>query len=556
MIANQIQQRRKTMVVLGAPTVIVAAAILYFIGSGRVSLWDRDEAWYAQTSRQMAQGGDWVVPRFLDSPRYAKPIFIYWCQAASMKLLGATSLAARLPSAVAMLGTITLLAAVLKREAGTARAALTALIFASSAIVIAAAKMCLTDSVMLFFLTTAQLALFRIYKTLKWSADEDPRTCFVLWFAVAGAILTKGPFPLVVLLATLIVLAAFDVGGNFKSWAAWKSAIRWWRSLRPLIGLVIIICIVAPWLIMLYLREPGSLRAMLLEPVKHLTSDQDSQWVYPGYYPLTIWLTYFPWSLLLPAALIYAWKRRKQPQVRFALATILGNWIFVELMITKLPHYLLPSFNSLAFLTSGVLLVWIRRGVVPWQMKIAAVAWGLVTLALAILPWAPRRYFEIPTTAAVVFTSVGIIYAIAVPVLWHRRRIAAAVTLMGFGMVLAIAILFGLYFPQATFLRLPETVGAKLRDVGATGQQNVIMTGFTEPSLAFYQGGAIRPRPDDFLIAHPPTDWPDWIVLNSDLYQSLPPDRRRHLEQIASFHGFNYNIPMRPVTVIIARTRK
>src|SRR5439155_12478974 len=105
----------KTRLVLGAPMVIIAAAILYFIGAGRVSLWDRDEAWYAQTSKQMLESGDWVVPRFLDLPRYAKPIFIYWCQATSMKLFGATTLAARIPSAIAMLGTISLLAVVLKR---------------------------------------------------------------------------------------------------------------------------------------------------------------------------------------------------------------------------------------------------------------------------------------------------------------------------------------------------------------------------------------------------------------------------------------------------------
>src|SRR5678816_669283 len=114
MIATPIQQRRKTKLVLSAPAVVVAAAILYFVGAGRVSLWDRDEAWYAQTSKQMLESGDWVVPRFLDTPRYAKPIFIYWCQATSMKLFGPTALAARIPSAVAMVGTISLLALMLK----------------------------------------------------------------------------------------------------------------------------------------------------------------------------------------------------------------------------------------------------------------------------------------------------------------------------------------------------------------------------------------------------------------------------------------------------------
>src|SRR5882672_949144 len=153
--------------------VIAAAAILYFIGAGRVSLWDRDEAWYAQTSKQMLESGDWVVPRFLDSPRYAKPILIYWCQASSMKLFGPTALAARIPSAVAMVGTITLLAVVLKRAVGAQRASITILIFASSAMIIASAKMCLTDSVMLFLLTAAQVAMFRIYRASRTSAEAD-----------------------------------------------------------------------------------------------------------------------------------------------------------------------------------------------------------------------------------------------------------------------------------------------------------------------------------------------------------------------------------------------
>src|SRR5258705_13364911 len=138
---------------LGVLLVIGAVGILYFIGAGSVSLWDRDEAWYAQTSRQMVQSGDWVVPRFLDSPRYAKPILIYWCQAASMKLFGPTALAARIPSAGAMVGTIVLLGLVLKRAGGAERAAVTAFVFASSAGGRAWAKMCVAGRVVVFFLT-------------------------------------------------------------------------------------------------------------------------------------------------------------------------------------------------------------------------------------------------------------------------------------------------------------------------------------------------------------------------------------------------------------------
>ena len=48
------------------------------------------------TTRQMMLiSGDWVVPRFLDQVRTAKPPFIYWCQATAMRVLGDNAFAAR-----------------------------------------------------------------------------------------------------------------------------------------------------------------------------------------------------------------------------------------------------------------------------------------------------------------------------------------------------------------------------------------------------------------------------------------------------------------------------
>ena len=43
-------------------------------------LLDRDEPRFAEASREMRQGGDYVVPMFNHTPRYAKPPLIYWCQ--------------------------------------------------------------------------------------------------------------------------------------------------------------------------------------------------------------------------------------------------------------------------------------------------------------------------------------------------------------------------------------------------------------------------------------------------------------------------------------------
>src|SRR2546422_588144 len=102
--------------------IALGAAAVYIAGNGSVSLFDRDEPRYAQCSRQMLQSGDWVVPRLFDEVRTAKPVFIYWCQAAAMKMLGDTAFAARLPSALAMPVTLIGFAAFVWRVAGQRRA--------------------------------------------------------------------------------------------------------------------------------------------------------------------------------------------------------------------------------------------------------------------------------------------------------------------------------------------------------------------------------------------------------------------------------------------------
>src|SRR4051812_25016070 len=102
--------------------IILGAAALYLVGNGSVSLWDRDEPRYAQCSRQMLDGyagpkrappPGFVVPHFLDDLRTEKPPFIYWCQAAAMKVFGENDFAARFPSALGMTLVLTLLAVVL-----------------------------------------------------------------------------------------------------------------------------------------------------------------------------------------------------------------------------------------------------------------------------------------------------------------------------------------------------------------------------------------------------------------------------------------------------------
>ncbi len=67
---------------------------------GASGLWDPWEPRYAQTAREMAEAGEWIVPRYRESPRLVKPPLTYWMIAVSQSFLGTGEAASRLPSAL------------------------------------------------------------------------------------------------------------------------------------------------------------------------------------------------------------------------------------------------------------------------------------------------------------------------------------------------------------------------------------------------------------------------------------------------------------------------
>jgi hypothetical protein len=540
---------------LATAGIILAASLTYSLGNGRINLWDCDEAWFAQSSRQMVQNGDWVIPRFLDQPRYAKPIFIYWCQALSMKMFDANAMGARLPSVLGVTLTLILLVVAMSRALPARLVMYAILVFSTSIMVVSAGKMCVTDGVLLLFVTGAQLCLYRIY-TAKSATPASP----LLWICVGLAGLTKGPSVLLVLIATMLALTAFDFRQGFRR------AVAWWPATRPLWGLLIVAAIVLPWLLAAFIRDRQFVFNLLLEPVRHAATNRSGgQPAWPGYHLLTIWITLFPWSLFLPAAIAFGWRNRASAPIRFAMATVLGNWICMELMITKLPQYLLPIYSSLALLIASAL-VDERRGQDKSRLYIAgAILWMLAAIALGLAPWVvTRQLSDSSGTAATVFAALTIAYAFAVFLAVVFRRPVVADLIMGLGLHLLLAVLLAWYIPSASFVRLPEAIGARLRDLGATERDRVALLGirlydpesystrgYPAPSHAFYQGGTIRERDDDFLLDTEPQDWPRWIVLTSDIYDRLGADRRALLHPIATFHGFNYNIPLGPIDVLI-----
>src|SRR3954463_10528180 len=193
---------------------ILCALLLFLPGFFTIPAIDRDEARFAQATKQMVESGDFVDIRFQDDVRYKKPVGVYWLQSAVVETASKLGLPRaelriwlyRVPSLIGALGAIlltywTALAFVTRRGA-----ALAALMIGSCVVLGAEARLAKTDAMLLLTVVAAIGAMARVY--LSWQRGEDPAHPpwswpAIFWTALAGGILLKGPLILMFVVLTI-----------------------------------------------------------------------------------------------------------------------------------------------------------------------------------------------------------------------------------------------------------------------------------------------------------------------------------------------------------------
>ena len=91
----------------------------------------------------------------------------------------------------------------------------------------------------------------------------------------------------------------------------------------------------------------------------------------------------------------------------------------------------------------------------------------------------------------------------------------------------------------------------------AIDQDGILLLMPKEPSLAFYQGGAIREESDNAYLEHTdPLVWPRWIVMSREIWEASPQDVRARLEIIDFARGWWYANRGKRVEVLVARKRR
>src|SRR5438552_185192 len=175
-----------------------------------------------------------------------------------------------------------------------------------------------------------------------------------------------------------------------------------------------------------------------------LIGPQESHGAPPFSYLLMAMATFWPGSLLLVPALARGWRRHELPAERFLLAWLVPAWAILELVPTKLPHYVLPLYPALALLTAAALVEgapFAQSGWVRYANFVAQGLWVVVTVVLAaVLIVLPLRFGGQVSIAGIIGTAV--LLGLAAALLYRRPRpqlVATAVAGLSAAFLLPVA---------------------------------------------------------------------------------------------------------------------
>jgi 4-amino-4-deoxy-L-arabinose transferase-like glycosyltransferase len=448
---------------------------------------DRDEARFVQATKQMVESGDYIDIRFQQDVRYKKPVGIYWLQAAAVESASALGLPRaqlrvwlyRIPSLIGAVGAVlltywTALAFVTRRGA-----LLAAMMMCSSLLLGVEGRLAKTDAMLLLTVIAALGAMGRIY--LSWQRGETAEqdgwgVPLIFWTALAGGILIKGPVILLFVGLTIVTVAVLD-----------RSA-EWLRRLKPAIGLAWLALLVLPWFVAIYLRAGETFFAKSVgdDMLSKLLRGQESHGGPPGLYFLLFWLTFWPGSALAGMAAPAVWRARRQPGAQFLLAWLIPSWIVLELVVTKLPHYVLPLYPAVAILIAGVVerrvlddRAWVQRGAAWWFVVPVALSVGAIVLSISLL----RQ----PEFAAWPFAAGAAIFGLFAWWLFDPQR-AEQSLLNAIAAALLIATgIYGIVLPALKPAFPSAEIARELRKVVCVGPL-AASAGFQEPSLVFMVG--------------------------------------------------------------------
>ncbi len=324
---------------------LLLAALTFFAGLGRGAITDSDEAFYAESSREMVASGDWITPHYNYQPRFQKPVLYYWLTSATYLVAGPTEMGARLWAALAGVGLVLVTAAAGRRWYDETTGLLAGAIVATNFGYFSIGRMALPDLPLTFCITLAIWAF--LVSTLE--QERNPRKFVILAALGLGlGFLMKGPVGVIIpamVIVPVLMIERRSIGLN---------------PADIVLGFLIFIGVAMPWYLMMWGRHGNDyLQGFFVgDNFERFATDRFND-PRPWWFYLPIVAGgLLPWT---PLALVWLGPITQFLRGRRAVGTIdlrLLMWaglplLFYSISVGKQPRYVLPVLPPLALLLAS-----------------------------------------------------------------------------------------------------------------------------------------------------------------------------------------------------------
>lgn len=522
---------------LAAHMFLVLLCVAFF-APGIVSLPtnDRDEALFAQASKQMIESGNYTDIKVQDKARYKKPIGIYWLQAASVQLFNPDHLneiwAYRIPSFIGATTAVIMTARLGALLFGPLIGFLAAIMLAGCVILNVEARLATTDAALLGAIIVALYAIARVYKERKSSLG----VFFMFWTALAVGFLLKGPVILLVLFSTLL-------------WLRWSDKnLKWLKELKLLPGLAYALLLTAPWFIAIGLQSQGAFfqQSAGQDMLSKIWQGQDRGIIPPSAHLLAFPVVFFPFALFALLAVPDSWKNRRDTGVKFLLGWIIPTWIVFELSLTKLPHYVMITYPAIAILAAKAFVDGypaLAQRKWRWVTAVSVGVWLVIGTGFAfvfgLLPYLIAATWNVGAIAV----GALLILAQGAALFFLLQRKANSIIVTAAGSLIFLAYTFGILLPSLPNFWITRDVVLTAEYLKPCDELQIISAAYKEPSLVFMAGTNTKFDNDGEAVAKAMKQNPCAMGLIDkdrlkDFLAAYPKKSDRPMS-IGNIHGYN-----------------
>ena len=505
--------------------VVLLAVLAFFGGLGRGAIGDNDEAFYAESAREMVESGDWITPHFNYEPRFQKPALYYWLTAALFAVAGPDEFLARLWSALAGVGLVLVTTSCGRRWYDESVGLLAGAIAATSVGYFAVSRMALPDLPLAFSVTAATWAIF--VATLE--RERNPRE-WLFYAAVATALgfLVKGPLAIVLPLVVVVPILLMER----RSYNVQFSDV--------VLAALLLFAIASPWYLVMWMRHGNEYLTGFFvgdNYERFATSRFNDPRPWWFYLPIAAGglLPWTPMMLMwLGPVLQFVTRRRDVGTVDLRLVLwALIPLAFFTLSVGKQPRYILPVLPPLAILLAASVIErtseWrsldgARRRPRPnTAVVFGCVLGGLFLTLLGVLLYRAQPLFiDVPPLGTLFVASVIALCGIAVIAVSFTGAWRSAPGMLAFATAIAFAVLpYGAVASSthSPVVQMADRINAAYQPGDAIGTYKVFVR-----NLAFYTH---RQHTDIIHDVH----FRDWLVQHQHVLVIMPADDADRLEK-------------------------